>query len=123
RTCTGAWRISDGSQATPISSMGRSPWPPPASFMKASHLSRRRAPLENRRATQCEYLPYLTDCHPHVEESRTRRAEEVRLPLQAHDHCRRADRAGSLEMVLQLRWQRRGGNCRHLVADGKRRVP
>ena len=51
------------------------------------------------------------------------RAAQVQLPLQAHDHGRRADRAGGLALVLRHRGQGRGGHRRHLVADRDRRLP
>ena len=46
---------------------------------------------------------------PHAAQARPGRAGEVRLPLQAHDHGGRADRAGRLALVPRRRRQGRGG--------------
>ena len=52
-----------------------------------------------------------------------RRAEEVQLPLQAHDHRRRAHRAGRVALVSRGGRQGRSRHRRHLVANGNRRLP
>ena len=48
--------------------------------------------------------------------------EEIQLPLQAHDDCRRADRARRLALVSRSRRQRRSGHRRYVVADRDRRI-
>ena len=48
---------------------------------------------------------------------------EVPLPLQEHDHRRRADRARGVAVVLLRGRPGPGGHHRHLVADRERRVP
>jgi hypothetical protein len=55
-----------------------------------------------------------------LRKNRSGRVKQVRLPLQAHDHRGRADRAGRVEMLLQRGWQARGGHRRYLVANRKR---
>ena len=62
-------------------------------------LSRRRAALADRGKARGEHLPYLAYGDPDAAQGRAGGAGEVRLPLQAHDHGRRADRAGSLALV------------------------
>ncbi len=73
---------------------------------------RRRAELSgcgtgvaDRRTPRRQHLPHLADGDPDAAQGRARRAGEVPLPLQAHDHGRRADRAGGLEVVLRHRRQ------------------
>ena len=70
-----------------------------------------------------EHLPYRADDDPHASQARPGGAHEVRLPLQAHDDRRRADRARRLALVLQLRRQGQRGDRRHLVANRERRLP
>ena len=86
-------------------------------------LSRRRPSLADRRAAGREHLPHRPDHDPHAAQGRPGRAEEVRLPLQAHDDGGRADRARRLALVLRGRRQARGRHRRHLVADRERRLP
>ena len=88
-----------------------------------AQLSRRRAALADRRAARREHLPHLADRDPDAAQGRPGRAEEVQLPLQAHDHGGRADRARGLALVLHRGRQGRGGHRRHLVADRERRLP
>jgi len=52
-----------------------------------------------------------------------RRAKKVQLSFQAHDHCRRAHRAGSLEVVSRSCRQGRSRHRGHLVANRNRRLP
>ena len=79
--------------------------------------------LADRRAARGEHLPHLADHDPDAAQGRPGRADEVRLPLQAHDDGGRADRAGGLALVPRRRRQGRGGHRRHLVADRERRLP
>ena len=60
---------------------------------------------------------------PDAAQARPGRAGEVRLPLQAHDHRRRADRARGVALVPRGGRQGRGRHRRHVVADGDRRLP
>ena len=90
---------------------------------RRAELSRRGAAVAHRRAAGRQHLPHLADRHPHAAQSRTRRAGQVQLPLQAHDDGRRADRAGSLALVLRRRRQARSGDRRHVVADRNGRLP
>ena len=81
-----------------------------------------RPPVAHRRTAGRKYFSHLAHRDSHAAQSRRRRARKIQLPLQAHDHRRRADRAGSLEVVLQRGGQRRSGHCRYLVADRDRRI-
>ena len=90
---------------------------------RRAHLPRCRPALADRRAARREHLPHLAHGDPDAAQGRPRRAEEVQLPLQAHDHGGRADRARGLALVLQRGRQGRGGHRRHLVADRERRLP
>src|SRR6266702_1430137 len=64
-------------------------------------ISRCRPSLAHRRTLGRQHFPYFPYGHPHASQSRRRRTEKLQLPLQAHDHGRRTDRAGSLEVVLR----------------------
>ena len=86
-------------------------------------LPRRRAAVADRGEARGEHLPHLADRDPDAAQGRAGGAEEVRLPLQAHDHGGRADRAGGLALVPLRGRQGRGGHRRHLVADRERRLP
>ena len=88
-----------------------------------AELPGRRPPVADRQAARREHLPHLPHRDPDAPQGRPGRARQVRLPLQAHDHGRRADRARGLALVLRERRQGRGRHRRHLVADGDRRVP
>ena len=66
---------------------------------------------------------HLAHGDPDAAQGRPGGTEEVRLPLQAHDHGGRADRAGGLALVSLRGRQGRGGHRRHLVADRERRIP
>ena len=90
---------------------------------RRADLSGRGAPVANRRAIRRQHLPHLADRDPHAAEDGPRRAEEVQLPLQAHDDGRRADRARGVALVLRGRRQGRSGHRRHVVADRDRRIP
>ena len=79
--------------------------------------------LADRRAARREHLPHRADDDPDAAQARPGRAGQVQLPLQAHDHGRRADRAGGLALVPRRGRQGRGGHRRHLVADRERRLP
>jgi len=70
-------------------------------------ISRRRPPLAHRRAPRCKISSTLLHRHSHASQGRRRRTTEIQLPLQAHDHRRRAHRAGSLEMVFTT-WSGKG---------------
>src|SRR5580692_9992794 len=87
-----------------------------------AELPGRRAPVADRGAARGEHLPHLPHRDPDAAQGRPGRAGQVRLPLQAHDHGRRADRARGLALVLQVGRQGRGGHRRHLVADRDRRL-
>ena len=88
-----------------------------------AELPRRWAPVADRREARGQHLPHLAHGHPAAAQGRPRGAEEVRLPLQAHDHGGRADRARGVALVPQRGRQGRGGHRRHLVADRDRRLP
>jgi hypothetical protein len=81
------------------------------------------ARMADRRAAQRQHLPYLTHGHPDAAQSRPKRAEQIQLSFQTHDHRGRADRAGSVALVLQRGRQAGGGDRRYLVANGKRGLP
>ena len=81
-----------------------------------------RQTLADSRAARSQHLPYGAHYDPDAKEGGSRRAREIRLPLQAHDHGRRADRARRLEVVPRGRRQEGSGHRRHLVADRDRRV-
>ena len=49
--------------------------------------------MADRHAARREHLPHVPHRHPDAPQGRPGRARQVRLPLQAHDHGRRADRA------------------------------
>ena len=68
-----------------------------------AQLSRRRAAVADRGEARGEHLPHLADGDPDAAQGRPGGAEEVRLPLQAHDDGRRADRARGLALVLTPR--------------------
>ena len=61
----------------------------------------RRPPVADRQAARREHLPHLPHRDPDAPQGRPGRARQVRLPLQAHDHGRRADRARGLALVLR----------------------
>ena len=88
-----------------------------------AQLPRRRPALADRGEAGGEHLPHLPHRDPDAAQGRPGRAEEVQLPLQAHDDGRRADRARGLAVVLLRGRQGRGGDHRHLVADRERRLP
>ena len=88
-----------------------------------AELPGRGPPLADRPGARGEHLPHLADRDPDAPQGRTGRADEVRLPLQAHDHRGRADRARGVALVSLRGRQGRGGHRRHLVADRDRRVP
>ena len=83
----------------------------------------RRPAVAHRRAARRQHLPHLADRDPDAAQGRPGRAEEVQLPLQAHDDGRRADRARGLALVSRRGRQGRSGHRRHLVADRDRRLP
>src|SRR5918995_4547553 len=86
-------------------------------------LPRCRSSLADRRATRGDHVSHGADRHPHAAQARPRRTHQVRLPLQAHDHRRRAHRARGVALVPPRRGQGRSGHRRHLVADRERRLP
>src|SRR5215469_13521633 len=88
-----------------------------------AQLPRRGPAVADRRKARGEYLPHLSHGHPDAAQGRPRGAEEVRLPLQAHDYGGRAHRAGGVAVVSLRGRQGRGGHRRHLVADRDRRLP
>ena len=88
-----------------------------------AQLPRRRAAVADRGEARGEHLPHLAHGHPPAAQGRPGGAEEVQLPLQAHDHGGRADRARGLALVSLRGRQGRGGHRRHLVADRDRRLP
>ena len=88
-----------------------------------AELSRRRAAVADRGEARGEHLPHLADGDPDAAQGRPGGAEEVQLPLQAHDDRGRADRARGLALVSLRGRQGRGGHRRHLVADRERRLP
>ena len=85
-------------------------------------ISRRRPAVAHRRTAGRQHLPHFADRDSHAAQSRRRRAEEIQLPLQAHDHRRRADRAGRVALVLRRRRKEGSGDRRYLVADRDRRI-
>ena len=124
RTCTGAWPTSAGSPATPTSSTAR--WrsaPRRVMYEGVPTYPGRGRPWRIAERLGREHLPHRADRDPDAAQARPGRAGEVQLPLQAHDHGRRADRAGGLALVPRRRRQGRGGHRRHLVADRERRLP
>ena len=86
-------------------------------------LSGRRPAVADRGEARGEDLPHLAHRDPDAAQGRPGGAAEVQLPLQEHDHGRRADRARGLAVVLHRGRQGRGGDHRHLVADRERRLP
>ena len=86
-------------------------------------VSGRGAAVADRGEARRGHLPHRADDDPDAAQARPGRAGEVQLPLQDHDHGRRADRARRLALVLPHRRQGRGVDHRHLVADGERRFP
>jgi hypothetical protein len=87
-----------------------------------AHLPGSRASLADRRATRGEHLPHRAHDDPHAAQARAGGAHEVPVPLQAHDHGRRADRTGRVALVSQRRRQGPSGHRRYLVANRERRV-
>ena len=59
--------------------------------------------VADRRAARGEHLPHLADRDPDAAQGRPGRAGQVQLPLQAHDHGGRADRARGVALVLPRR--------------------
>ncbi len=88
-----------------------------------SDLPGRGPTLADRRALGGQHLPHVPHRHSRPSEVGTRRAEEVPLPVQEHDHGGRADRARSVEVVLRDGRPGPGGDHRHLVADRERWIP
>ena len=60
--------------------------------------------VADRRTARGEHLPHRAHDDPHAAQGRPGRADQIRLPLQAHDHGGRADRARGMALV-----PRRGG--------------
>ena len=65
-----------------------------------AELPRRRPAVADRGEARGEHLPHLAHRDPDAAQGRPGRAGQVRLPLQEHDHRRRADRARGVAVVL-----------------------